>query len=393
MSIQKELRFEFGKNWQSFLAHHMDENRLAVSMQHMLDFTGLASLNGLRMLDIGSGSGLHSLAAIKAGAKEVVSFDYDQHSVLATQQLWKQAGSPANWRITQGSVLDENFIKSLGTFDIVYCWGVLHHTGQMDLALTTSLQTIAPNGLYYFALYDSDWSPEPPEFWLDLKQKYVKSGIIKRRLYDLWYIWRFYLKKNPLNLSDFLKKKREYNKHRGMDIIHDIRDWMGGWPMEYSRFPEILQLLDKNGFEYKKSKMGQIVTEYLFTKKDGVPAKSNKHLPSLEVRSLRTNADLCSITKDLPIYIYGAGKGGQIVYEALKANGYQVTAFISATPTQADIPVVDTSYVESMIPEQVTVILASGAFDEMSVRLLSAGFSSWFNAYPYILSTLAGYHR
>ncbi len=393
MSNQKELRFEFGKNWQSFLAHHMDENRLAVSMQHMLDFTGLASLNGLRMLDIGSGSGLHSLAAIKAGAKEVVSFDYDQHSVLATQQLWKQAGSPPNWHISQGSVLDDDFIKKLGTFDIVYCWGVLHHTGQMNLALTTSLQTVAPNGLYYFALYDSDWSPESPDFWLDLKQKYVKSGVIKRRLYDLWYIWRFYLKKNPLNLPDFIKKKREYNKHRGMDIIHDIRDWMGGWPMEYSRFPDILQLLDANGFEYKKSKMGQIVTEYLFRKKVAEPAETGRQLQELNVCSLRTNFDLSCITRNLPIYIYGAGQGGQIVYQALKAQGYQIEAFISATPTQADIPVLDSTCLESMEPEKVTVILASGAFDVMSMRLLSAGYKSWFNAYPYILSTIAGYRQ
>ena len=391
MSNQKELRFEFGKNWQSFLAHHMDENRLAVSMQHMLDFTGLDSLHGLRMLDIGSGSGLHSLAAIKAGAKEVVSFDYDQHSVLATQQLWKQAGSPPNWHICQGSVLDEDFIRNLGTFDIVYCWGVLHHTGQMGLALTTSLQTVAPNGLYYFALYDSDWSPEPPEFWLDLKQKYVQSGVIKRRLYDLWYIWRFYLKKNLLNLPDFLHKKREYNKQRGMDIVHDIRDWMGGWPMEYSRFTDILQLLDANGFEYKKSKMGQIVTEYLFKKKEDVLAENIKRIPNLKVRSLRTKADLCTISKNLPIYIYGAGKGGQIVYNALKTQGYHVEAFISATSTQADIPVVETTYLDSIEPESVTVILASGSFDAMSMRLLSAGFNSWFNAYPYILSTIAGY--
>ena len=47
-------------------------------------------------------------------------------------RLHDLSGRPAHWRIAQGSVLDKAYMESLGTFDIVYSWGVLHHTGDND---------------------------------------------------------------------------------------------------------------------------------------------------------------------------------------------------------------------------------------------------------------------
>ena len=93
------------------------------------------SLAGLTFLDIGSGSGLFSLAARQLGAS-VVSFDYDPQSVACTTELkYRYFNGDENWRILEGSVLDPAFLRSLGTFISYILRGVLHHTGAMWQAL------------------------------------------------------------------------------------------------------------------------------------------------------------------------------------------------------------------------------------------------------------------
>ena len=125
-----EKRFEFGKNWKNYIERSFSQEKVEVSKKHILNFLERSHLEGLRFLDIGCGSGLHSLGALQLGAAEVMSFDYDNKSVEAASMLYKYAGEPKNWKIMQGSVLDEQFMVSLPKADIVYSWGVLHHTGR-----------------------------------------------------------------------------------------------------------------------------------------------------------------------------------------------------------------------------------------------------------------------
>ena len=130
------MRFGFGKNWQLYIQRYFNEERVSIAQKHLLDFLQLDSLAGKYFLDIGCGSGLHSLAACKAGASRVVSFDYDWNSVHATEKLKEFSGNPAHWTVLQGSILEPQFLATLQPADIVYSWGVLHHTGALWQALS-----------------------------------------------------------------------------------------------------------------------------------------------------------------------------------------------------------------------------------------------------------------
>ena len=77
--IRQGERFEFGKNWSQFLSH-LNDSRIAEAEQSLRNMLEVDDLCGKRFLDIGSGSGLFSLAARRLGAS-VYSFDYDPRSV------------------------------------------------------------------------------------------------------------------------------------------------------------------------------------------------------------------------------------------------------------------------------------------------------------------------
>src|SRR5689334_7412955 len=134
MSVSKvtdDLRFGFGKNWADYIEKHFTEHVLEQSRTHLASFLRMGSLKGLTFLDVGCGSGLHSLAAWRLGAERIISFDFDVDSDATTERIRTAAGAPDNWTVMQGSVLDRAFMASLPKSDIVYSWGVLHHTGDM----------------------------------------------------------------------------------------------------------------------------------------------------------------------------------------------------------------------------------------------------------------------
>lgn len=267
-----EKRFAFGKNWRRFIEKNFSQEKVDLSRTQLLAFLGLDNLEGKTFCDIGSGSGLHSLAAWQAGAKEIFSFDYDQESVETTRYLReKKAGSPANWSVDQGSVLDEEYMQGLARADVVYSWGVLHHTGDQWSAIRNAASRVLEGGLFYIALYSADVHTDPPpEFWLEVKKKYVSSTPFRRALMVLWYIWRFDMDRKPRKALGVLKTMYEYHSKRGMSYLTDIRDWLGGWPMEFSRDEDVLSFADEElDMDLVRIAAGEANTEYLFRKRRG----------------------------------------------------------------------------------------------------------------------------
>lgn len=251
--IAQKRRFEFGKNWQQFLLV-LDDLRIEEakkSLQNMLD---LDSLQGKSFLDIGAGSGLSSLAARMLGAT-VYSFDYDPQSVACTEEL-KRLYFPndASWKIDQGSVLDEYYINSLGKYDIVYSWGVLHHTGAMWEALQKASHPVKEGGLLFIAIYNDQGRAS--RFWKAVKKLYnwlpkgLKFLVLCPAFARLW---------GPTTIRDIIQGRPfytwiNYSSRRGMSAWHDVVDWVGGYPFEVAKPEEIFDFFRNLGFHLTRLK-------------------------------------------------------------------------------------------------------------------------------------------
>jgi SAM-dependent methyltransferase len=257
-------RFEFGKNWTRYVKRSFSEERVDIARRHMLKLLKREDLKGLDFLDIGCGSGIHSMAALQAGAGEIRSSDYDPNSVQAAKMVRGYAGNPKNWVIERGDVLDENYIDSLGKWNLVYSWGVLHHTGDVWRALELAQRPVADGGLFYIALYSSDVQTDP-DYWLRIKQEYNQAGAFERWRMVWWYVWEHMMAKKISHFPIVFMRMVNYRFSRGMSLFSDIRDWLGGWPMQFVADKDVIDLLEqKHGMKLLNIKTGEACTEFVF---------------------------------------------------------------------------------------------------------------------------------
>lgn len=241
------ITFSFGKNWKSFV-DTVSEGAVERAMADIKEWLGADKIQGKTVLDIGCGSGIHSLSYFLLGANEVISFDADQYSVEATNVLWEKAGRPSNWRIQQGSILDPDFFGNLGTYEIVYSWGVLHHTGSMWEAIGNASSLVQQGGQFWIALYVK--GPKYPEH-LALKQAYNRASAFGKKLMEWKYIYGLMRDRWKWGLNPFAWNQSEV---RGMDTRHDIIDWLGGLPYEVASKEEVIEFLGERGFVLEKIK-------------------------------------------------------------------------------------------------------------------------------------------
>ena len=283
-SYQNKRHFSFGKNWQNFL-RHVDASRIEEAERSLLEFLGgREAIAGKTFVDIGCGSGLFSLATVRLGAKRVVSIDVDDFSIACAEHLAETIGRPENWEIRKGSALDPALSKQLGTFDIVYSWGVLHHSGDMYQAFRNILPLIGPSGRLYLALYNENHRllEGTSAFWVSFKRWYNQQPVLIKWFTDGIYTGYYIigLLTNWINPITYIT---QYRSLRGMSFMTDIRDWLGGHPYEYATVSQIQEYFEMNGLRLIRSNPARSIgcNEFLFE-----PATVSPHPATPEVSIL-----------------------------------------------------------------------------------------------------------
>ncbi len=269
-------RFEFGRNWANFLTL-LDEERIANAEASLGEMLEVDSLEGRSFLDIGSGSGLFSLAARRLGAR-VHSFDFDTNSVACTNELRRRYfENDPDWKVEQGSALDRGYVASLGSFDVVYSWGVLHHTGSMWEALANAETAVGERGKLFIAIYNDTGSQAAR--WLAIKKLYNRVPRLLRvpmtvAVYLPDELKQFAKAMITLRPLDYLRSWTQYKNARGMNKWYDLVDWIGGYPYEYASADELFEFYKKRGFTLTRLKtkgVGLGCNELVLERKNAEP--------------------------------------------------------------------------------------------------------------------------
>jgi SAM-dependent methyltransferase len=254
------VHFEFGKNWQSYSKKSLTPARIEQSRRAFRDLVANIDIRDKKFIDIGFGQGLSLIAAAEMGA-QVLGIDVDKDNLEALRTVQQSIGYPKTIEARIASILDDRFVDEYrGRCDIVHSWGVLHHTGNLMRAMKNACSLVAEEGYFICAIYNRHWSSPA---WKIIKWSYnCLPRPLQRAMIAIFY---------PVIYAAKLLVTREdpNKKDRGMDFLHDVVDWVGGYPYEYASIEEMRNYVCRQGFISLWMRPAQVPTgcnEFVFQK-------------------------------------------------------------------------------------------------------------------------------
>lgn len=234
--------FRFGDNWASY-ASLIDEPSIDAAQDGLVKLFEPGEIRGKTFLDIGCGSGVHAAAATRLGVARVLAIDSDAQSIATTKAVLAKFAGGAQWSAAERSVFELD-PKIDGVFDVVYSWGVLHHTGDMRSAIQKACAMARPGGLIALALYRTTTLDQ---FWTWEKQWYnAASAAAQKRARNAYFaLLRLGLAAKGRSLRAY---SESYRSRRGMDLVHDVHDWLGGYPYESILATQVDNIMQAAGF-------------------------------------------------------------------------------------------------------------------------------------------------
>lgn len=242
-----DSHFAFGENWASY-SKLIGEPQIEHAKEGLLKLISAEDFKGRSFLDIGCGSGLHALAASRLGVSRIVGVDIDPNSTATARKILAERDPSTPWQIENISVFDLT-PAHFGMFNIVYSWGVLHHTGDMWQAVSKAAALVAPGGLLVVAFYRETYL-DP--FWKLEKRFYTSAPSFVRNVVKSGYIGAFRFARAVTRQGPFADYIANYTSRRGMDFDHDVHDWLGGYPYESALAPEVDSRLTALGFRAER---------------------------------------------------------------------------------------------------------------------------------------------
>lgn len=259
LNLSFNMQFDFGQNWKEFSEKSLSREKIGQAREHFRALMNGVDLNGKSFLDIGFGQGLSLLIAHQEGAR-VTGLDINPKCADVVRRNQQAVGVSAEIETHVGSILNEEDLSKIQgrQFDVVHSWGVLHHTGDMETAISNACRFVKPKGFLVLAIYNRHWSSLP---WLGIKWLYCHMpAVLQKLMICLFYPLIMFAKflatgNNPFRMS------------RGMDFYYNVVDWVGGYPYEYASITEMEACLAEKGFRMVKAIPARVPTgcnEFVF---------------------------------------------------------------------------------------------------------------------------------
>lgn len=119
---------------------------------HILDFASYSNYKGKRVLEIGCGLGVSAICFALAGAK-VTAIDLSEKSIDIAKKNAESMGVADKIKFLQGNAECLHEFLPEEKYDLIYSFGVIHHTPCPDTVIDRARYFLTPQGEFKIMVY------------------------------------------------------------------------------------------------------------------------------------------------------------------------------------------------------------------------------------------------